>query len=61
MLDHPNIIKCYDIYKSKTHCYIITEYCPGGCLMNYLNKQQPYRHANSIQNINSNKKVFIKD
>ncbi len=38
MLDHPNIIKCYDIYKSKTHCYIVTEYCPGGCLMTYLNK-----------------------
>ena len=23
-LNHPNIIKCYDVYKSSTHCYIVT-------------------------------------
>ena len=38
-LDHPNVIKCYDIYRTQTHCYIITELCQGGDLLNYLTRR----------------------
>ena len=53
MVDHPNIIKCYDIYKSKTHCYIVTEYCPGGCLMSFVSKH----HGNGGKKHLSQEKV----
>ena len=48
MVDHPNIIKCFDIYKSKTHCYIVTEYCPGGCLMTFIGKINPNPNKKSV-------------
>jgi serine/threonine protein kinase len=38
-LDHPNVIKCYDIYKTQSHCYIITELCSNGDLLNYLTRR----------------------
>ena len=38
-LDHPNVIKCFDIYKTSTHCFIITEYCAGGDLLSYLSRR----------------------
>jgi len=31
-LNHPNVIKCYDVFTSKNNCYIVTEYCNGGDL-----------------------------
>ena len=39
MLDHPNDIKCYDIYKTQSYCYIITELCGNGDLMNYITRR----------------------
>lgn len=38
-LDHPNVIKCYDIYKTQTHCYIVTELCSHGDLLHYLTRR----------------------
>lgn len=35
-LDHPNIIKCYEIVKTHYHCYFITEYCQGGDLLSLM-------------------------
>lgn len=26
-LDHPNVIKCHDVFITPNNCYIITEYC----------------------------------
>lgn len=31
-LDHPNIIKCYDVLKTSQECYCFTELCEGGSL-----------------------------
>lgn len=38
-LDHPNVVKCFDVYKTQTNCYIITELCQGGDLLNYLTRR----------------------
>ena len=31
-LNHPNIVKCFEVLKSAHNCYIITELCDGGDL-----------------------------
>lgn len=33
------MVKCFDVYKTQTHCYIITELCQGGDLLNYLTRR----------------------
>ena len=37
-VNHPNIIKLIDVKETLKHIYIITEYCNGGNLKEYLNK-----------------------
>ncbi len=32
-LDHPNIIKFYEVYQNGNFCYICMEYCEGGELL----------------------------
>lgn len=38
MLDHPYVLKCFEISYTATHCYLITEYCPEGDLQRYIQK-----------------------
>lgn len=44
VVEHPNIIKVFDLKKSEKYFYIITEYCNGGslsyCLMKYIKLYQ---------------------
>ena len=35
-LDHPNIIRIYDVYKNKNTLYIVTELCKGGQLLDRI-------------------------
>ena len=40
-INHPNIVRLIDLKKTKTHVYIVTEFCNGGslseCLRKYIN------------------------
>ena len=38
-LSHPNIIKFKDVYRTPTHCFLVTEYCSHGDLLEYLTRQ----------------------
>ena len=38
-VDHPNIIKLFDCYYDKTFYYLIEEYCSGGDLFDYIQKE----------------------
>ena len=44
VVEHPNIIKVFDLKKTENYFYIITEYCNGGslsyCLMKYIKLYQ---------------------
>ena len=31
-MDHPNIVKAYEVYKSKSNIYVVMEFCSGGDL-----------------------------
>ena len=37
-IDHPNIIKLFEVKKTEKFIYIITEYCNGGNLQSFLDK-----------------------
>ena len=41
-LDHPNIVKIFEYFISDDSYYLITEYCPGGSLLNLKNKIQTF-------------------
>ena len=36
LLDHPNIIRCYDYFIEKDYLFIVTEFCQNGSLQQYL-------------------------
>lgn len=38
-IDHPNIVKLYEIKKTEKHIYLILEYCAGGDLQQYMRRQ----------------------
>jgi len=38
-LDHPNIIKLYDVIEDDAKIMLAMEYLSGGCLRNYLKKR----------------------
>ena len=37
-INHPNIVKLIDLKKTKSHCYIVMEFCNGGDLSGCLKK-----------------------
>ena len=39
-LDHPNIIKLYEVYEDKDCVYLVQEYCEGGELFDYIAEQE---------------------
>ena len=39
-LDHPNIIKLFDCYQDKRYYYMVEEYCAGGDLFDYIQKEK---------------------
>ena len=41
-INHPNIVRLIDLKKTKSHCYIVMEFCNGGDLSGCLKK---YKHA----------------
>jgi len=38
-LDHPNIVKLFEVYDNKSHYYVVTEVCRGGDLLQYARKR----------------------
>lgn len=37
-LDHPNIVRLFDLYEDKKYYYMVTEYCDGGELFDRIQK-----------------------
>jgi len=41
-IDHPNIVKLFEIYADTKHYYLITEYCSGGSLFDRIKTMTSY-------------------
>lgn len=50
-LNHPNIVKFYDMLTSHSHYYVIMEYCNGGSLTSCLKKYKNLYHKPFTQEI----------
>jgi calcium-dependent protein kinase len=44
--DHPNIIQLYEIYEYGNYFYVVTEFCQGGSVVNFI--------QNHIHRLNEN-------
>lgn len=43
-INHPNIVRLIDLKKTKSHCYIVMEFCNGGDLSGCLKKYKTAHH-----------------
>ena len=41
-LDHPNIIKLYELYEDMKYIYLVMEYCSGGDLLDRISTKGHY-------------------
>lgn len=39
-LDHQNVVKCFDVIQTKSHIYIIQQFCSGGDLGTYISQRK---------------------
>ncbi len=44
-IDHPNIVKLFDVYQTNNNMYIVTEYCKAGDLNSYLKKYKKLKEV----------------
>ena len=47
-LNHPNILKCHDIFSTANNCYIITEFCNEGDLEHLLKKRTQFSEDEAL-------------
>lgn len=45
---HPNILKCYEVFFSANHCYIVTEYCNEGDLATAIRQKGPFSEKSAV-------------
>ena len=50
-LNHPNIIKFFELKETQDKFYIVTEYCNGGDLKEYINSYKQLYHKNLSEEI----------
>lgn len=41
-MDHPNIVKLYEIYYYKSFYYVVMEYCKGGSIIELVKKLKQF-------------------
>ena len=53
MQDHPNIVNLHEIWESPETCSLVTEFCVGGDLLDFANKQGLPMHESAVFTISS--------
>lgn len=44
-IDHPNVVKLYEIKKTEKHMYLILEFCAGGDLQQFMRRRQQQQQS----------------
>jgi serine/threonine-protein kinase ULK/ATG1 len=42
-INHPNIVKLYDVHRTSNYLYMFLEYCHDGDLREYMNRKEEKR------------------
>jgi calcium-dependent protein kinase len=48
-MDHPNILKLYEVYQDDARYYVVTEMCSGGELFDEIVKRQSFTENDAAQ------------
>ena len=48
-LDHPNILKCFEIFEDSRYFYLATEYCPAGDLFSQIVKLDHFSESQAAE------------
>lgn len=48
LLDHPNIIKLYEVYEDETHVHLVMEYLCGGELFQQITRRGMFSEVDAI-------------
>ena len=48
-LKHPNVLKCFDVVREPSSCFIVTDLCEGGDLGALIKKQKRLNQSKAIQ------------
>lgn len=49
-MDHPNIIKLYEVFENRERYHVVTEYCKGGSIIDFI-KQRTHFDENIVKMI----------
>lgn len=41
-LNHPKVIKIYEIWEEQTRCFLVMDYCEGGNLFDYIKSNRMF-------------------
>ncbi|TMW58750.1 hypothetical protein Poli38472_006895 [Pythium oligandrum] len=47
-IDHPNVVKLYEIKKTEKHMYLMLEFCAGGDLQQYMRRQHQQKGVTTL-------------
>lgn len=48
-LDHPHIVRCFEVFEDENRCYISTEYCPAGDLFTEITKMKKFKESQASE------------
>mmetsp|Transcript_156109 Transcript_156109/g.500721 ORF Transcript_156109/g.500721 Transcript_156109/m.500721 type:complete len:535 (+) Transcript_156109:157-1761(+) len=48
VVDHPNVVRLYDVYEDRKNVYMVFEVCQGGELLNTILKRKRFSESNAV-------------
>jgi calcium-dependent protein kinase len=48
-MDHPNILKLYEVYQDDARFYVVTEFCKGGELFDEIVKRSYFSEKDAAE------------
>lgn len=58
-MDHPNILRCFEVFENSKWCYVATEYCPAGDLFTEIIKLKKFSESHTSEIIKQVLSVLV--